>query len=417
MLTNGTTRTDRQPLRQVSPGDYTREETYHGTRLPVELATTLIPDAYRAPEFLALEHERIFTQGWVCVGYTSQVKEPGDLFIATVAGQSIVVTRDKDGRLHAFYNVCRHRGSQLLQEDGKHHVIRCPYHSWGYSLDGRLLGAPYFKGLDVPEEYKALFDTSEAKGFCKEDYGLLPVCADVWGGFVLVNLDGHARPLQEWLGDLPERYARFPLADLQLVRRRSFHINANWKLIAENFMEYYHLPWVHPELCNISGFNDHHRYQGTGMYTGMCTTPLSRDPSTVQFNLPAMPGLNPTEAESAYWVLLFPNLALFLLPNHLFTLLYRPDGVGQTLESADMLVHPNALAAPNAHEEIDKILAFWAIVNEQDIKAVERVQLGLQSRAYPGGRMCYRFEEPVHRFQNMVIDRLVGIERTPVGDS
>ncbi len=396
--------------------DYTREETYQQTRLPVELATTLIPDAYRSSGFYALEQEKVFAGGWVCVGYTSQVKTPGDTFLATVAGQGLFITRDKTGQLRAFYNVCRHRGSMLLTEDGKHEVIRCPYHSWGYALDGRLLGAPYFKGLDVPAEQRALFDTSEAKAFRKEDYGLLPVHVASWGCFVFVNLAAQPRPLDEWLGDLPQRYTRHPLHELQLVRRRPFRIHANWKLIAENFMEYYHLPWVHPELCNISGFKDHYRYQGPGMYTGMCTSPLSRDPSTVSFDLPVMPGLNDTEAQSAYWVLLFPNLALFLLPNHLFTLLYHPDGPGLTLESADLLVHPNSLDTPDAQRQIDAILSFWGMVNEQDITAVERVQKGLQSRAYPGGRMCFHFEEPIHRFQNMLIDRMTGTTRIPPGD-
>src|SRR5438105_10799140 len=87
--------------------------------------------------------------------------------------------------------------------------------------------------------------------------------------------------------------------------------DANWKLVAENFMEYYHLPWVHPELCNVSGFNDHYRVQGPGLYTGMCTFPLSRDDTTVKLELPTMPGLNRSEAQTAYWFLVFPNVALF----------------------------------------------------------------------------------------------------------
>ncbi len=412
MLTNGPTHA---PL-PMSSSDYLREETYRATRLPVERASTLIPAAYRCPQFYTLEQDRVWARGWVCVGYTSQVQEPGDILVVTVAGQPLMLTRDKSGRLRAFYNVCRHRGSQLISHDCKQDLIRCPYHSWGYALDGRLLGTPYFKGLDVPADQQAFFDSSQAKGFCKEDYGLLPVAVGSWGCFLFVNLDADARPLEEWLGDLPERFARHPLHELQLVRRRPFTIQANWKLIAENFMEYYHLPWVHPELCNISGFKDHYRYQGPGMYTGMCTSPLSSDPSTVTFDLPTMPGLNATEAQSAYWILLFPNLALFLLPNHLFTLLYHPDGAGQTLESADLLVHPSALALPDAQAKIDAVLQFWGMVNLQDIAAVERVQKGLQARAYPGGRMCYHFEEPVHRFQNMVIDRMTGVQRVPAGD-
>jgi len=405
-----------RPTRILSAEDYTREETYRATRLPVNLASTIIPDAYRSQRFYEVEQDRLWSKSWVCVGYASQVGAPGEVLTATVAGQPFLVTRDRDGRLHAFYNVCRHRGSQLVCKDGVHDIIRCPYHGWGYALDGRLLGTPYFKGLDIPEEQRAAFDMSEAKEFCRDDYGLLRVRAETWGCFVFLNLDPDARPLAESLGDLPQRLARYPLAELKLVRRRPMEIQANWKLIAENFMEYYHLPWVHPELCNISGFNDHYRAQGPGLYTGMCTYPLSKDPHTANFELPAMKGLSPVEAQTAYWLLVFPNLALFLLPNHLFTLLFRPDGTGRSLETADLLVHPDVLTGPDAEKQVDAVFAFWDMVNQQDIHGVETVQKGVQATAYPGGRMCYRFEEPVHRFQNMVIDRMVGKHRIPAGD-
>jgi choline monooxygenase len=397
--------------------DFRREDTYTATRRSVESATTLIPDAYRSSAFYEVEEENVFGRAWVCVGYTSQVRVPGDTFHTTVAGQPIFLTRDRAGCLHAFYNVCRHRGSLLVAEDGHCDVIRCPYHAWGYALDGRLLGAPYFKGLDVPDAEKSQFELANADRLRKEDLGLLPVRVESWGCFLFVNLDPDARPLREWLGDLPDRLARFPLDQLQLVRRRDFLVEANWKLIAENFMEYYHLPWVHPELCSISGFKDHYRYQGPGMYTGMCTSPLSRDDATMRFDLPIMPGLQRFEAQSAFWFLIFPNVALFLLPDHLFTLLLRADGPQRTVEIAGMLVHPDALNDPQAEAKIDRVLSFWGMVNDQDIQAVEGVQKGLQVRAYPGGRLCYRFEEPLHRFQNMVIDRMTGINRVPAGDA
>ncbi len=403
------------PPRVLGTNDYSREETYQATRRPLELASTLTPDAYRGVEYHEVERERVFAAGWVCVGYTSQVRQPGDVFPAQVAGQPLLIVRDKAGQLRAFHNVCRHRGSLLITEAGQHSVIRCPYHAWGYALDGRLLGAPYFEDRRISATERAAF-TCEAKEFCKEDYGLLPVRVDSWGCFVFVNMEGDAPPLLEWLGDLPQRFAHHPLDELILVRRQPFVIQANWKLIDENFMEYYHLPWVHPELCNVSGVDNHHRYQGPGMYTGMCTSPLTNDPNTVTFDLPVMPGLDPVEAQSAYWMLIFPNIALFLLPNHLFTLLLDPVGPTQTQESADMLIHPDALKNGNADAPIDAILNFWAMVNRQDIAAVERVQQGLQARAYPGGRMCYRFEEPLHRFQNMVIDRMIGRYRVPPGD-
>jgi choline monooxygenase len=183
-------------------------------------------------------------------------------------------------------------------------------------------------------------------------------------------------------------------------------------------MEYYHLPCVHPELCQVSGVNEHDRFQGSGTNTGMTTSPLSYDASNpLSAELPAMQGLNDAEQQSAYWILIFPNIALFLLPHHLLTLLYRPDGAGRTIESADMLVLPEAMADPNFKQKFKEIFKFWDLVNNQDITAVERVQVGLQSKAYPGGRMCYRFEEPLHRFQNMVIDYMVGRPTIPQGDS
>ena len=390
-----------QSVRKLESADFRNEQTYQATRLPVTLASTIVPDAYRSQAFYDVEQEQIWSGGWVCVGYVSQVAKPGDTFLARISRQSFFITRGRDGKVRAFHNVCRHRGSQLICEEGNFDVIRCPYHAWGYALDGKLLGTPYFKGLDVPPEQQALFDMSEAKGFRKEDYPLLEAGVDTWGCFVFLNLSPAPTPLAEWLGDLPQR----------------LEIKSNWKLIAENFMEYYHLPWVHPELCNISGFNDHYRVQGPGMYTGMCTLPLSRDDETAKLELPIMPGLNASEAETGYWFLIFPNLALFLLPNHLFTLVFQPGEVNRSVECADMLVHKNVVGAEGAETKIDEIFKFWTMVNTQDILAVERVQTGLESRAYPGGRMCYRFEEPVHRYQNMVIDRMVGLDRTPAGDA
>lgn len=404
--------------RHTGTRDYLDPSTYESTRLPVGEATTLIPDAYTGDEFFALEAQQLWNCGWVCVGYESQVSSPGDLIATDIHEQPLLLVRDKASQLRAFHNVCRHRGARLVEEDSHCSVIRCPYHSWGYGLDGRLLGAPYFQGLDVPRHAAEHFKMcAEQKGaFRKEDYGLLPVRVDSWGGLLFVNLSGDACSLNEWLGDLPQSYSRYPLDELKLVRRKQFSISANWKLVAENFMEYYHLPGVHPELCNISGFDNHHRRQGPGMYTGMCTSPISVDPNTVRLDLPVFPGLNATESESVYFILLFPNVALWIFPNHMLTLLFRPESPTSTVESMDMLIHPSAGEDSACEEKLSHIMDFWSMVNQQDIDIVERVQRGLLSQAYPGGRMCYHFEEPVHRFQNMVIDRMLGIDRIPPGD-
>src|SRR5262245_46972386 len=335
---------------QMPNGHFHREETYRATREPVGSAHTLNPDAYRLKEFHEAERDAVFSHSWVCVGYTSQLREPGATLVTTVGDQPILLTCDRSGAINAFYNVCRHRGSLLVEANGSQKtglqtVLRCPYHSWGYSLSGELLGAPYFANGE-PLADSAACATCDMKAFRKEDYGLLRVPVATWGCFVFVNLDPNARSLAEWLGDLPRRLTSYPLDELRLVKRKRFDLEANWKLVAENFMEYYHLPWVHPELNTVSTLDNHHRFQGPGMYTGMLTRPLAAaglpiDPGV----LPDMPGISAVDAQTAYWVLIVPNIALFLLPHHLFTLLLKPDGIGRTIEHADMLVHPSALEA------------------------------------------------------------------------
>ena len=400
--------------------DYTKEETYAPTRAPVDLAVTLLPDAYTSQEYLDIEREKVFARSWIPVGCTSQVREPGQTLVARVAGRSVIVTRNKAGELRAFHNVCRHRAAKLLDE-GSHELranrIRCPYHSWTYDLDGECLGTPLFEGSDIPEDMQAVFDTESVKGFDKADYGLLPVQVDSWGFLVFVNLDPEAEPLVEQLGDLPERFSGYRLDEWQVMRTKNYEVNANYKLIGENFMEYYHLPWVHPELVKVSRMEDHYRWQGPGMYTGMCTTPVSRNTEAGGWDgLLPIAGLEEEDAESGRFVWLFPNTAVVVLPNHAFIINAHPQKPDFTVEETMLLAHPESADTEGSEKALEGLARFWDLVNLQDIEIVERVQEGLSNPAYRGGRMCYRFEEPLHRFQNMVIDKMVGLERTPPGD-
>jgi choline monooxygenase len=409
------------PARPVDPAAFADERVYRATRLPVELASTLIPDAYCSPEFFALEQEKVFATSWVAVGCTSSVDRPGRCFVASVAGRSVFVTRNRDGELRAFHNVCRHRATKLLADDaeeaGRRDLIRCPYHSWTYDTDGTCLGTPLFEGSDIPEGQQAVFDTSSARGFDRADYGLLPVAVDTWGFLVFVNLAADPEPLSEQLGDLPQRFAGYRLEEWLPQRRRTYEVAANYKLVGENFMEYYHLPWVHPELSKVSKFSDHYRWQGPGMYTGMCTTPVSRNTEAGGWDgLPALASLDQQDADSGRFVWLFPSTALVVLPNHAFVLFNSPVAANRTVETAVLLAHPESLADPGAEHGIEQLEKFWDLVNRQDLEIVERVQEGVENPAYRGGRMCFRFEEPLHRFQNMVIDRMVGLRRVPEGD-
>jgi choline monooxygenase len=407
-------------MKRPLPADaFTREETYRLTRLPVDLASTLIPDAYTSQSFFELEREQVFARSWIPVALADEVPGPGDYLVVEVAGRSVIVCRNPDGALRAFHNVCRHRGSRLCDAGAGHvdRFFKCPYHSWAYDLNGACLGTPLFTAdSEVPEDQRGIFDMIDVKAFDKADYGLYPVRCAQWGFLVFVCLDSAAPELAAELGDLPARLSGFRLGEWRLERRVEYEIAANWKLIAENFMEYYHLPWVHPSLVKVSPMDAHYRWQGTGMYIGFCTTPIaSNTDGGGWLGLPAIDGLSRDDAVSARFAWVYPNLALSVLPNHMFLLLARPVAPGRTLETAYLLTHPESRKQAR-ESEIDALAAFWDEVNREDIAIVERVQDGLANPAYEGGRMCYRFEESVHRFQNMEIDRILGLWRVPEGD-
>jgi len=411
------------PPRPIPPAAFTRAETYGATRLPVDQASTLIPDAYTSPEFHALELDRIFGRSWVPVCVTDEVAEPGSFVVARVAGRSLIVCRNRSGELRAHHNVCRHRGTQLLaDEHGRvERFFQCPYHAWAYDLDGVLLGTPLFTPESgIPADQRDAFDMSGVRSFDKSDHALYPARVDSWGCVVFVCLDPEAPPLAEELGDLPERLAGYRLGEQRLLRRVEYEIAANWKLVGENFMEYYHLPWVHPGLVKVSPVKAHFRWQGAGMYVGFCTSPIAANTEDGGWQgIPALSTLDDEDGISARFVWLFPSIALSVLPNHTFLLLARPTSAGSTQEVAYLLAHPESVdrVGDSLESEVEGLLAFWDEVNREDIAIVERVQAGLADPAYTGGRMCYRFEEPVHRFQNMVIDRVLGIARVPPGDA
>ncbi|HBM55186.1 MAG TPA: (2Fe-2S)-binding protein, partial [Acidimicrobiaceae bacterium] len=191
-------------------------------------------------------------------------------------------------------------------------------------------------------------------------------------------------------------------------------IRANWKLISENFQEYYHLPWIHPELAKVSRVEDHFRYQGHGMYCGQTTTPLSGDERGDWAVLRPAEGLDAADTVSGRFVALFPNVLLSLLPNHAFVIRLEPIGPGLTREHCTWLLPPGSEDVPD--EDFAVTRDFWLEVNGEDISIVQRGQAGLDSGGYTPGRLSPRFEEPLHRFHNMLADRMTGIARIPDGD-
>jgi len=404
---------------------YICRSTYAATLEPMESAWSLFPEVYLDPAFAKMEREKVFKRSWVAIDHRSQhLKEHGDV-LSTMIGDVPILITNNNGELKGFYNVCRHRGSILLKE-GKYTkctVIRCPYHSWGYGCNGKLAGAPYFNDDRMPLNAQQKKDKSQVNeltefrkiNFNKEQYGLFEIGVKEFMGTLYVNLDDDIERreslFQHQMGDLPAHYGHYPWSNMAVVAQNEYRIEANWKLVAENFIEYYHLPWVHPELCQVSSVANHIRRQGTGHYMGFATYPLSyggtpSDPDAFD----PFAGINDVEKEAAWFIQVFPNISYWIFPHNVVTLITSPtDDPGVTTEKftvmMDQNIKNNMESDENLRAKIKELVDFYVLTNNQDIAAVESVQRGLQClNAYRGGRLSAKFEEPVYRFQQCLID-------------
>jgi len=394
--------TTTETLHTVPESRWTSEEAWVGTRRPVLEAHALPADCYVDEAFFAEEQDRVFATSWVSVGLCDELDAPGSAIVRTVAGRSVIITRNATGELRAFLNACRHRGTQLVDSDctlGS--VIHCPYHRWGYDRDGALVATPQFADAGVD-------------GFEPTDYGLYPVRVDAWQCLLVVCLSNETVPTNNWFGDLDQRLVGYRLSNWRTHLTQNTEIKANWKLISENFQEYYHLRWVHPELSKVSRVQDHYRYQGTGMYCGQTTTPISNDERGDWSAMPPVEGLNHSDMASGRFIALFPNTLLSVLPNHVFVMHLDPVGPGLTRVTGTWLLPPSNPHVADA--DFSTTRDFWQDVNDEDTDIVERGQKGLTSGGYTPGRLSPRFEEPLHRFHNMLADRFTGSTGIPAGD-
>lgn len=419
---------------QIKPtptyAQWAQPSLYEQTRRPVDEAHTLPGLVYHDESFFEAEKERIFSFSWVAVAETAEINSPGDLKSVSVGGVPVLLSNDR-GTIRAFHNVCRHRGAKLVDKPcSRQGTILCPYHHWGYSLDGRLRATPHFDDEHkLPAHVLEQLSMSHVKDFKKESNSLFPIRVELALGLVFINLSEDAPALSEWLGDLLPALADYEKMlglhgpGLKVYDRKEYKVQANWKLLMENYLEYYHLPAVHPELCGVSGVDEHRRNQGKGMYMCFVTDPLTKGGTPIDpGRLSPYETLRPRNRDRAYHVAIFPNTFFSLYPDALFRIILSPTSAGTTVEYATFMSHDGAFGVYDADgkEVLRDMFEFWDLINTQDIGIVENVHEGTSTPLYRGGRFSFRFEEPVHRFQNMVVDKMIANLKTrfhvPVGD-
>ena len=326
---------------------------------------------YIDPDIFRAEVERFYFDRWICAGRADAIPNPGDYFLREVAGESVIVTRDAAGAVHAFFNVCRHRGTRMCTEPAGAFPgrIRCPYHGWTYALDGSLVGAPHM-------------DDS----FCARDYPLHAVRAEVWEGHLFLHFGREPGTLETQLSGLTEKFAAWRMHELRLHRRIVYDVQANWKLIVLNYNECLHCPVLHPALNRLTDYLGADNEPPTPDYVGgaMGFRGGAETMSTDGLRRRAfLPGLNDRQRRMVCYYAIYPNLLLSLHPDYMMTHTLWPRAVDRTEIVCEWHFHPAEMAKPDfvANDAIE----FWDLTNREDWHIAELSQAGISSRAYTPG--------------------------------
>lgn len=346
----------------------------HSTRIPIHGAKTLPREYYASEDIYAAEVRRIFYRRWLCVGRVDEVPHPGDYVARQIGDAGVIILRDKAGHLRAFHNTCRHRGTRLceLPSGNLGERIVCPYHSWTYALDGRLVGAPSTAGIE---------------GFDKGDYPLHPVHVAEWEGFAFMNLAREPEPFVEVFAPLLAKFGRFNLPALATARRIEYDVQANWKLLFQNYSECYHCSPVHPALVKLSpstsGENDLFEGPFLGGFMTINETAGSMTMTGRACGLPVSDALGEEDRQRVYYYSIFPNMLLSLHPDYVMFHTLWPAGTGRTRITCGWMFHPDTLRDPALNP--DDGVQFWDMTNRQDWHICEESQRGILSPAYEPG--------------------------------
>lgn len=342
--------------------------------------------SYLDPHFLKVEQEQIFQRCWQFICHEEKLHEAGNYITADIQGRSIFVTRDEDGELRAFYNVCKHRAHELLKGEGKTRLITCPYHAWVYKLDGSLFKARYSEQIENFDSGKICLTGVKLEVFCH---------------LVFVNLDSDAESLSTQSGELANEIMRYApdLASLTFGKRLTYRIKANWKAVVDNFLECYHCPVAHNDFCSLIDM-DTYKVKTCGIYSSHMAKAKLSDNNAYNID-------DASVTDHAVWFL-WPNITLMRYPGRGNFMVWRfyPISENETCEIFDFFLET---AEPTeAEEEAFKFID--EVLQPEDIGLVESVQRGMQTPAFEQGRFLIdpegsgMSEHAVHHFHGMLLE-------------
>lgn len=339
---------------------------------------------YVDPAIAELEKEKIFSRTWQVVGHRDQIANPGDYFTSELAGEPLLMVRGAKGEIRGFYNVCRHRAGPPAEGCGSRKLFRCGYHGWTYGLDGKLISAPEFEGVQE---------------FDPEEFTLAPIRTEEWSGLIFVNLDPDAKSLGQSLGELPEQMRRFGFEHMKLFERRTYDMKCNWKTYVDNYLEGYHLPSVHPGLNRELDYNaytvepfERHIRQFSPIRGAQSGDTMPRRYQEARDDL----------TTDYYWI--FPNWMLNCYPDNVSLNIVLPVGPERSLAIFEWYLPEKHLGNAAARDSVN----FSDQIQVEDIAICEIVQKNLHSRSYQRGRYSVKQEKGVHAFHRMYAEAMRG---------
>jgi len=339
--------------------------------LPLNESETIPSEWYTGEDFFKFDKQTIFSNEWQLIGHESQLQNVNDFILGKAAGNPIIVVRENQDKLNAFYNVCRHRGGPLAMENGCAKMLQCKYHGWTYTLSGMLRGIPRFDRVD-------LFD--------KKDYGLVPINLETWEGFVFVNLSEKATSLHDNLLGIKKRIKPADISKMKFYKRVIYDLNCNWKVYVDNYLEGYHVPYVHPEFTNFLDYKDY-KTEIFEKYS-LQYSPVKNDGNYLK------------QDGDAFYYFIYPNIMMNILPGRIQTNIVQPVSHNKTKVIFDYFYED--IASEKASEIINDDLDYSERVQQEDIEICEYVQRGLESSAYNKGRFSVECEEGVYHFQSLL---------------
>ncbi len=353
-----------------------------------------LPNAhYTDPVVFDEERRHVLFANWAGIGFGKDIPETGDAKPVTFLGMPLLLVRDEDGAVNVYQNTCRHRGMILVEEPQKiRGAIRCPYHSWCYTLKGALRTTPHVGGPG----------TNIHNAVKRDELGLFRVRAHVWQDVIFVNIDGDAAPFEDAHANLLARWKEFdkplfhggPAASFQL------EVKTNWKLAVENYCESYHLPWVHPGLNSYSRLEDHYNIEKRGLYSGQGTLvyrQLEGDDGSV---FPDFEGLSDKWDTGAEYIAVYPNVLFGVHRDHTYAILLEPKDMTNTLEHIEIYYATQPENLPDGL--VEKNSTQWKDVFVEDVFVVEGMQKGRQGILFDGGKFSPAMDGPTHNFHHWV---------------